>query len=177
MVPVVMAAGIGFGVFRGRYVCGNLCPRGAFLGTVLPLLSRNRPIPAVLFRLPFRWTVFALLMGFMALRLWRGPLTIAHVGIIFWQMCALTSALAVALALIRGPRSWCAMCPMGTAQRALGGGKSVPRIDESLCKKCALCEAACPLNLPLVQPAQDKSLDDCMQCGKCAAACPAKAIK
>ncbi len=35
-VPIVMAMGMVGGVFRGRYVCGNLCPRGAFYDRIVP---------------------------------------------------------------------------------------------------------------------------------------------
>lgn len=30
LVPVAMLSGMIGGVFKGRFVCGNLCPRGAF---------------------------------------------------------------------------------------------------------------------------------------------------
>ncbi|MFC1736814.1 4Fe-4S binding protein [Candidatus Hydrogenedentota bacterium] len=41
-VPVVMTAGFVGGIFRGRYVCGNLCPRGSFFDRILLRVSRGR---------------------------------------------------------------------------------------------------------------------------------------
>ena len=34
-VPVVIITGLTISFFRGRYLCGNLCPRGSFMDKVL----------------------------------------------------------------------------------------------------------------------------------------------
>ena len=41
-VPLVMLTGMVLGFFRGRYTCGNLCPRGGFFDRMIAPLSRNR---------------------------------------------------------------------------------------------------------------------------------------
>jgi hypothetical protein len=38
--------GIIGGIFRGRYVCGNLCPRGGFFDRLISPVSPKLPIPA-----------------------------------------------------------------------------------------------------------------------------------
>lgn len=177
-LPVVMATGLIAGLFKGRYLCGNLCPRGAFLGATLPGRTVEKEIPSVFFRITLRWSIFAFLMGFMVFRLWQGPLDFRHAGIVFWQTCLITSVIAVALALKYSARSWCAFCPMGTAQRALGGKTPALEIDKNLCRRCAVCETACPLGLPIIsEQSSGRSQKDCIHCRKCAAACPADAIK
>ncbi len=42
-VPVVMLMGMVGGFVRGRYVCGHLCPRGAFFDHIMPRLSFKSP--------------------------------------------------------------------------------------------------------------------------------------
>ncbi len=53
-VPVVMILGMIGGIFRGRYVCGNLCPRGGFFDRIMPLASRVQAIPVILRNRVFR---------------------------------------------------------------------------------------------------------------------------
>ena len=44
-VPVVMLMGMVGGFVRGRYVCGYLCPRGAFFDHIMPRLSLSALYP------------------------------------------------------------------------------------------------------------------------------------
>lgn len=55
--------------FRGRWFCGNLCPRGSFVDFWLAPLSRKVSIPHVLRSMWFRVPVFFVLMGFMISRI------------------------------------------------------------------------------------------------------------
>ena len=68
MVPVVMITGLVGSFFRGRFVCGWLCPRGAFFDKVISRISPKKPIPRLLKDRGFRWMVFVVLMGFMILQ-------------------------------------------------------------------------------------------------------------
>jgi len=45
-VPVTMMMGLIGGLFNGRYVCGNLCPRGAFFDRYFGWTADRRQIPA-----------------------------------------------------------------------------------------------------------------------------------
>ncbi|MFA5161094.1 MAG: 4Fe-4S binding protein [Elusimicrobiales bacterium] len=177
VASAVMLAGLAGGFIGGRYVCGNICPRGAFLDKAGALVSPRKPLPDIAADMRLRWGIFALLMGFMAFRLWQGPLTVRHTGLIFWQMCVITSAIALVLAAAWRPRTWCALCPMGTVQRAAGGGSRVPQIDKAACVSCGLCEKACPLELPLVSVPGKRSMKDCIQCGACAKSCPRGSVR
>jgi len=42
------------------------------------------------------------------------------IGAIFVSICLITTIIAIILALIFKPRSWCAICPMGTLQEQIG---------------------------------------------------------
>lgn len=173
-VPVVMLTGMVGAVIRGRYVCGNLCPRGSFLDRVIAPVSRKKDIPDSLRNMPWRWLVFAAMMGFMTFRIAQNPTDIYHWGRVFWLMCVITTSIGVVLGLAIHPRTWCSFCPMGTMQSALGGSKRQLTINSELCRECKLCEKACPINLPIVKHKDNGRLleRDCLKCPECIASCP-----
>jgi polyferredoxin len=177
VVPIVMFMGIIGGLFRGRYVCGWLCPRGAFLDRILRPLSPGREIPAHLRGRIFRWVVFALLVGFMIWQISLDPGDVYHWGRVFVRMCIITTAIGVVLALFVHPRTWCSFCPMGTLQSAVGGSRAPLKIDDG-CIECRACERACPMNLEIVGKAVNGELrlPDCLKCPECQLACPKKVL-
>lgn len=177
-VPAAMLLGIAGGLRRGRYVCGNLCPRGSFFDRLIAPLAGHRQIPAALRTMPLRWGVLVLLMGFMAWRLAANPADLAHWGRVFWSMCAMTTAVGVGLALLFHPRSWCAICPVGTLSNAIGGGKYQLGID-SACRECGRCEQSCTFDLAIVRHKEAGAVQerDCLKCSVCVESCPLGALK
>lgn len=177
-VPVVMLTGMVGGFFNGRYVCGNLCPRGSFFDRFIRPISFARPIPAFLRATPLRWVILVLMMGFMVWRIAQNPGDWRHWGKTFWLMCVITTAVGLVLGILIHPRTWCAFCPIGTLQNVLGGHKHRLLIDAAKCKQCRICEKACPFALSIVAD-KDKgrlTTPDCLKCSECLAVCPAKAL-
>ena len=177
-VPIVMLMSLIGGVFRGRYVCGNLCPRGSFFDRLLSLASRGAPIPNALRNRIFRWVIFVGMMGFMIYRVSMNPTDVYHWGRVFWIMCVITTGIGVVLGITIHQRSWCAFCPMGTMQNALGGKKGYLQIDKDLCVECRKCEKACPINLAIVVHKNSGVMtdQDCLKCSECIAVCPKNAL-
>lgn len=178
VVPVVVVSGLGTSIFRGRYFCGNGCPRGAFLDSLPVPVKRWKRLPT-LFKNPwFRWTVVVVLFSLMIGRGLQHPASLAHWGTLFWQMCLVTTIAALLLAVFYRPRAWCAVCPVGTLQEALGGHRYQYRIAET-CTGCGLCEKNCPLSLSIATPHAPGIIDasDCLKCGRCLTLCPAGAIE
>lgn len=177
-VPIVMMMGFVGSLFNGRYVCGNLCPRGSFFDRMITPISLKRSIPDWLRKMPLRWTIFILMMGFMLWRITRNPGDWHHWGKTFWVMCVITTAIGVVLGILYHPRMWCAFCPMGTMQNAIGGHKHPLFIDGAACKKCHACEKACPIQLAIVKDKDTGRLTsrDCLKCPECTAVCPVKAL-
>lgn len=176
-VPVVMLMGIIGSLFNGRYVCGNLCPRGAFFDRFFGWRRKGRRIPAA-FRSPLlRWFLFCVLMAFMIYRISLNPGSWEHWGRVFWLMCVITTGVGIVLALLVHPRTWCSFCPMGTLQSAFGGNKGLYQIEPS-CKECKICEKACPMDLSIVIHKAEGILRerDCLKCLECAAVCPIGAV-
>ena len=177
-VPLVMAAGVAVSFSNGRWVCGNICPRGAFFDRVLSKLSLMRYIPAFLRRRVFRWLVLAALMGLMAFQILQNPGDPRHWGIVFWRICVITTAVGVIGGIFIHSRFWCAFCPMGTMQSEIGGSKRRLLLDREKCIECGLCEKACPFDIKIVSHKDEGRISDrdCLKCLECMAVCPTEAI-
>lgn len=178
VVPVVVVAALVTSTFRGRYFCGNFCPRGSFFDTWLARAGGRRKFPEFLRSLKFRPWVSLALFGFMAVRVSQAPGDWQHWGRVFWEMCMITTIIGVVLGLICRPRAWCALCPVGTLQQLIGGNRYQLNVESS-CSGCAVCEKHCPLQLAIApgRAAGRITGRDCLKCGACAVVCPKKAIR
>jgi polyferredoxin len=107
-------------VFKSRYWCWNLCPRGAFLDIVLSRFSMNRPIPRIFTREWFRWTVFVVFLAVLISRIMRTGGNLIAIGAVFVVMCIVSTLVAVILGIQTKHRSWCMICPMGNLQEKIG---------------------------------------------------------
>jgi ferredoxin-type protein NapH len=176
-VPVVMLTGICGAFINGRYVCGHLCPRGAFFDRIIAPISPKKHIPQALRHPVLRWTLVVVLMGFMIYRILQNPGSADHWGRVFWLMCVITTGAGVLLAIIH-PRTWCALCPIGTIQASIGGDKGQLLIDSVLCRECKICEKACPIDLSIAMHKDGGVVaePDCLRCPECIKVCPAKAL-
>jgi polyferredoxin len=177
VVPVVMAAGLIGASYRGRIVCGKLCPRGSFFDTWFKPLGGSARVPAMLIEPRFRWSVLVLLFSFMFLQLAADVGSVAHWGTVFWRVCLITSIIALVVGVLYRPRAWCTFCPMGTIQGAIAGGKHPMTISAS-CAGCGICEKSCPMGHKIAHFRKSGSVvnSDCLHCGNCTAACPLNAL-
>jgi polyferredoxin len=170
---IVFATLIIIAPFRGRWFCGNLCPRGSFVDFWLGPLSRKLPIPPILRSMWIRVPIFILLMGFMVFRIVQTDGVVDRVGMVFVTICLLTTAVAILFGIVIAPRAWCSFCPMGTMQRVVGRDRYRLRVDKERCIDCGKCQKVCPMQLPV-----NEILDnpDCIKCGRCVEVCPRSAL-
>lgn len=177
MAPLVMGAGMVGGLFRGRYVCGNFCPRGSFLDTWMSAVAGRRSLPSWVRRPWFRGLVMTGLMGFLGWRLAQNPGSLEHWGFVFWQMCFLTTLAALALGLAFSARAWCMVCPMGSMQAFEGQGRYPLQVAAD-CRACQRCEQNCPMGIPVTayRGTGQVTHPDCIKCSRCLASCPTSSL-
>jgi len=176
-VPVAMLTGIIGGMFRGRYICGNICPRGSFYDTAFRYLGGTRPVPEFMYSMKFRWSAMAVLMSLMALQIAQNPGDPMHWGRVFWLVCLLTTVVGVVFGMIYRPRTWCSFCPVGTMANALGGDKGQLQISNA-CIGCKKCERVCPMDLEIARYKEQGGVPhrDCLKCSACIKVCPKRAL-
>lgn len=174
LAPIVWAAA------RGRYWCGNWCPRGSFYDSVMAKLSPNKPIPAVLRHPWFRAFMVAFIMGVFTVQMISAWGDLNAMGMVFVRIIFVTTVVGIVLAVTVHQRAWCTFCPMGTIASFISA-KTAPKplMVEASCVSCKLCTKACPLQL---KPYEAKGNDagfsdaDCLKCGRCIDVCPKKAL-
>jgi ferredoxin-type protein NapH len=159
--------------FRGRWFCGNLCPRGSFNDFWLGKISLKKRMPRFFKSLWLRVPVFALLMGFMLFRIIQTEGIVDKIGIVFVTMCIVTTAISIFFGVLISPRAWCSFCPMGSLQKWFGGWKYPVRVDADKCIDCKICHRVCPMQLPVNSVMQKP---DCIKCARCVDVCPKKAL-
>lgn len=159
--------------FRGRWFCGNLCPRGSFVDFWLGPISRKVKIPPIFRSMWFRIPVFIILMGFMVYRIIQTEGVVDKVGMVFVTLCIMTTTASILFGVLFSPRAWCTFCPMGTVQRSMGGSKYQLQVDKERCIDCGLCQKVCPMQLPVNEILEKP---DCVKCARCVEACPKEAL-
>ena len=159
--------------FRGRWFCGNLCPRGSFNDFLVGKITRNKKIPAILRSFWIRVPFFILMMGFMGYRLLITQGLVNQIGMVLVMSCIITSSIALVIGVRISPRTWCTFCPMGTVQNIIGGHKYELKLDESKCINCKKCDKICPMQLEVHN---NSKKPDCIKCGRCITACPTNAL-
>lgn len=159
--------------FRGRWFCGNLCPRGSFMDFWVGKIGRKKKIPKILKSYWIRVPLFILMVELMAYRALNTQGLINQIGIAIVIASLMTTAFAVVLGVSIAPRTWCSFCPVGTVQRMLGGSKYQLQIDTEKCIECRKCEKVCPMNLNILEITNNP---DCIKCGRCVEICPEGAL-
>lgn len=184
---ICMIAPVAFAVRKGRWWCGNACPRGSLYDKVLARYSPHREIPAFvrkrgfrIFMVMFIFTMFGIQMS-QAWGDWNA------MGRVFWLIILVTTIVGVTLSFIYAPRTWCSFCPMGTLSSFvtprrgnLPDGYRRIIVDEKCTTKCKVCSGVCPMQLKPYESRDDREgllHPDCIKCKRCTAGCPLKVPK
>ncbi|MEA2036053.1 MAG: 4Fe-4S binding protein [Nanoarchaeota archaeon] len=158
---------------KGRWFCGNLCPRGSFNDFWLGKISFKKKIPKFFRNLWLRVFIIIAMVAFMIIRLLTTQGLIDKIGMVFVIMCIATTLIAILFGIFINPRTWCTFCPMGTIQRAAGSKKYQLKFDKNLCINCNKCNIVCPMHLTVNEISHKP---DCIKCGRCIEVCPKKAL-
>lgn len=174
-----MALPVIISVFRGRFWCGNLCPRGNFYDNIVSKFSNKRKVPKFLKSPYFRLAVVVFMLSMFTFGIKKNWGDFYGVGMVFYRIIVITTILGIVLSLFYNHRTWCHFCPMGSIAAFISWlrkNKRVLQVSQS-CVSCKVCEKKCPLGIvPYKYKGSPLNHFDCIQCGKCAEACPKKAI-
>ena len=165
---------------RGRFYCGWLCPMGAFHERFLSLVSFKRGIWPIFKSSWFRWLLFIVMMSFMFYRLYMAWGDAKEVGAVFRMMWIISTGLAIGLGLYFIPRTWCAVCPMGSFQGVSSKRTYLLTVDDT-CVECKKCQRVCPIS---TYPGAYKQREgfgfvpsiDYLRCSNCIVNCPKEAL-
>lgn len=181
---ICMIAPVAFAVRKGRWWCGNACPRGSLYDKILAKYSPHRPIPAFVRTRGFRSFMVLFIFTMFGVQMYRAWPDWGAMGRVFWTIILITTIVGVVLSFIYAPRTWCSFCPMGTlsswasprsGRLPLGYRRVV--VSERCITKCRLCSAVCPMQL---KPYESRAVaegflhPDCLKCSQCVAGCPLK---
>jgi len=177
IVPLAMLAGVlGVLILGNRFVCGNICPRGAFLDIFVSKVSANKTAPSFMSGNLIKIIVLVLLFGFFGYNVFNIG-NYALLPLLFWKMCFYTTLLGLFLAFFINQRAWCMICPVGSIGGWLTRNKARLRVAKS-CVGCKSCDKVCPAK---INPSSFKGGKithiNCVRCGECKRVCPVKAIK
>ena len=194
IIPLMIILAV-MGFLRGKYWCGNLCPHGSLFDGFLSALSLNRRIPGLL-RSPILGAMAFCGFGYMLFTrlssvagVWGELSFWDQLGLVFVSNYLVVTIIGSLLAIVVAPRSWCAVCPMGTMQKLTYSAGRITGInadtdqmvsisDVDSCASCAACATACPMQL---EPYKNFSAGrfeskDCIRCWACIKNCPVRIL-
>lgn len=179
VAAICMIAPIIVSFFKGRFWCGNLCPRGSFYDNVVSKFSNKRNPPKFFKSYYFRAIILAIMMTVFISGVSKSWGNLYGIGMVFYRLIVVTTIIGILLSLVYNHRTWCNFCPMGTMASVVSKfrkSKKVLNVSSS-CVSCKICEKKCPLGLvPYDYKGDILSHPDCIQCIQSVTACPKKAI-
>ncbi|MBY6836971.1 4Fe-4S binding protein [Clostridium botulinum] len=173
---ICMVAPIIVSLFKGRFWCGNLCPRGSFYDNVVSKFSNKRKVPKFLKSYYFRAIVFVGMMTMFGLGIKQNLGNLYGIGMVFYRMIVVTTIIGIVLSLFYNHRTWCNFCPMGSVASIISKFKKSKKVLQvsSSCVSCKMCEKKCPLGIvPYEYKGDILSHPDCIQC---VSVCPKNAV-
>lgn len=184
---ICMIAPVAFAVRKGRWWCGNACPRGNFYDKVLTKYSPHRPIPSFVRTRGFRIFMVMFIFTMFGIQMARAWGDWDAMGRVFWIIILITTVVGITLSFIYAPRTWCSFCPMGTLSSWVTPGRgNLPEnyrrimVGEKCTTRCKLCSAVCPMQLKPFESRNDADgflHPDCIKCEHCTLGCPLKVPK
>lgn len=174
LAPVLLAR------YKGRYWCGNFCPRGSFYDQVIAKISPGKPIPAIFRSFGLRLFMVFFIMGVFGVQMYGAWGDAAAMGAVFVRIILITTIVGILLGVMYHQRTWCSFCPMGTMASWISAkARPMPLMAADSCINCKLCTKACPLQLsPYSAKGSPEGFahSDCLKCSRCVEKCPKKAL-
>ena len=114
IAAICMVAPIIVSIFKGRFWCGNLCPRGNFYDNVVSKFSNKRKPPKFFKSYYFRAIILTIMMTVFISGVSKNWGNLYGIGMVFYRLIVVTTIIGIVLSLFYNHRTWCSFCPMGT---------------------------------------------------------------
>ncbi|XMB67276.1 4Fe-4S binding protein [Mycoplasmatota bacterium zrk1] len=99
---------------HGRRWCRYACPRGNFYNVVGNNLRNKRQLPKILKTVIIRTIIVLFLFCMFGLAIYHNYDDLQDFSSSFYQIILLTTWIGLIMAHVFYPRSWCAVCPVGS---------------------------------------------------------------
>ncbi|MBK7921474.1 MAG: 4Fe-4S binding protein [Veillonella sp.] len=178
---ICMVAPVSVAFYKGRFWCGNFCPRGSFYDHVLAKISPKKSIPPIFKSSGLRVFMVLFIITVFSIQIYATWGDLYAMGTVFVRLILITTLVGIILGIFYNQRTWCAFCPMGTLASWISSSKkNMTLMVSDACVKCKRCEKVCPMQLkPYTAKGKAEGFDhsDCLKCGRCVANCPKNALK
>ena len=178
---ICMVAPVLVSFYKGRFWCGNFCPRGSFYDNVLAKISPQKPIPPIFKSTGLRVFMVLFIITVFSVQIYAAWGNVYAMGAVVIRLILITTLVGIILGVLYHQRTWCAFCPMGTIASWISSSKKqMPLMVSDACVKCKICKKVCPMQLSPYKAkgkAEGFNHSDCLKCGRCVEACPKKALK
>jgi ferredoxin-type protein NapH len=179
---ICMAGPILISLFKGRFWCGNICPRGNFYDNIVSKFSKKRKTPKLFKTVYFRIAITIFMLSMFTINISKNWGNLYAMGLVIYRLIIVTTLIGIGLALFSNHRTWCNFCPMGSIAGLISYFRNKMNKNTLLqvgnsCVSCKICEKNCPM---AISPHNFKggalSHQDCIQCGECVSICPKNSI-
>lgn len=176
IAPIIVA------LFKGRFWCGNLCPRGNFYDNLVSKFSNKKKVPPFLKSVYFRILVTAVMLTVFTTGMVKNWGNLYAMGFVVYRLITVTTIIGLVLSLFYNERTWCNFCPMGSIAALVSKLRNNKNKDALLkvnttCVSCKICEKNCPMGIAPYEYKEDTiNHPDCIQCSRCVYKCPKKSI-
>lgn len=182
IATICMLAPIVVSFFKGRFWCGNLCPRGSFYDNLVSKFSQKKKVPKFLKSPYFRTIIALFVIAMFTTSMIKNWGNLYGMGFAIYRLIVVTTIIGLALSLFYNERTWCNFCPMGSIAGLISRFKNkknsgaLLKVDTT-CVSCKICEKNCPMGIAPYKY-KDDSVNhfDCIQCSRCVYRCPKKSI-
>jgi polyferredoxin len=165
---------------KGRFWCGNFCPRGSFNDIILSKFSRKVSIPKFMKTVKFKNTFLVILLSGFVIQLSLNFGDLKSMGYVFVRMILITTLLGIGLGILYKPRTWCTICPMGTISQHISKRNSIKNkiqhvnFSQDKCVNCKICNKHCPLEIDVHSHKSKGKVTNasCIKCNVCVDKCP-----
>ncbi|KAB3537728.1 4Fe-4S binding protein [Alkaliphilus pronyensis] len=109
-VPIYLAVRGG-----GRVHCLKYCPRASMLGNIIGKISLNNSLPKAINNKTVKIIMLVWMIGMFTISLVLAKGDFVKTAMAIFRMMTISTLVGIIMGVIFKPRSWCSICPMGTA--------------------------------------------------------------